>query len=445
METTQAKHQSTAEEWAALDSAEQQELLASLSDEEALAVLYDWSIWARPDQTTPEGDWFCWNMISGRGAGKTRTGSETVRGWVEESPHPIRIALVAESAADVRDVMLEGESGLITISPPWNKPLFQPSKRRVVWPNGSVATCFSGDKPAQLRGPQFHKAWVDELAKFQYPDDVWDNLELGLRLGIKPQVLNTTTPRPIPLIKTLINDPDNITTTVSTYANMANLSSKFIKRILSKYEGTRLGRQELHAELLSDTPGALWTLDLIEKNRAKVEFDRQRIVIAVDPAVSSEPDSDETGIIVACKGSDRKGYVLLDASGVYSSDRWPTLVCELYDRFDADRVVAEKNNGGDLVASVMRTKKENLPIRLVHASKGKGVRAEPVAALYEQGRVKHVGMFAHLEDQLTLITRDGYTGRGSPDRADALVWAMTDLMLGVWTSTDSDDYEDSRK
>lgn len=439
--------QSVAEQWASLDEVERDALIAELSEEQAEQLLYDWSIWARPDQEIPPGDWFCWGMISGRGAGKTRTGAETIRQWVEDSEKPIRIALIAESSADVRDVMLEGESGLITISPPWNRPIFQPSKRRVTWPNGSVATCFSGDKPDQLRGPQFHKAWIDEIAKFQYPDDVWDNLELGLRLGTNPQVLVTTTPRPIPVIKKLVDDPDTIITTVSTYANIANLSTRFIKRVLGKYEGTRLGRQELHAEILMDTPGALWTYKMIEKaqiDRAKVPT-MIRKVIGVDPAVSSTEDSDETGIVVAGKGEDRKGYVLADMSGVYSSDEWPSLVCRLFDEYEVDRVIAEKNNGGDLVKSVLQTKNPNLPITLVHASRGHSARAEPIAALYEQDKVKHVGRFARLEDQMVIITRDGYQGRGSPDRCDGMVWAMTNLMLGVWTSADPDDYAGSKR
>jgi phage terminase large subunit-like protein len=395
----------------------------------------------------PDGaPWFCWSLISGRGAGKTRTGAETVRAWVEGSPTPIRIALIAESAADVRDVMLEGESGLITISPPWNKPHYSPSKRRVTWPNGSVATCFSGDKPDQLRGPQFHKAWVDEIAKFQYPDDVWDNLELGLRLGEAPQVLSTTTPRPIPVIKRMLSDPATIVTSVNTYANLANLSSSFIKRVLGRYEGTRLGRQELHAEILADTPGALWTLKMIEDNRIReMPDDIVRIVLAVDPAVSSEDESNETGIVIAASTRRRGAVILKDASGTYTADEWPTLVCRLAEEYGADRVVAERNNGGDLVKSVLRTKNLDLPISLVWASRGKVARAEPVAALSEQNRIKFLGVFPQLEDQLTVITRDGYQGKGSPDRADAMVWAITDLLLGVWTSTNPRDYVRSRR
>lgn len=436
---------STIEAWASLSEDERDAYIATLSDEEALQILYDWELWARPDQIAPEGDWFCWAMISGRGAGKTRTGAETIRGWVEASPDPIRIALVAESAADVRDVMILGESGIITISPPWNMPEYKPSKRLLIWPNGSQALCFSGDKPGLLRGPQFHKAWVDELAKFQYPDDLWDNLELALRLGDKPQALVTTTPRPIPIIKSLVQDEQTVVTTTSTYANLGHLAGSFIERVLKKYEGTRLGRQELHAEILSDTPGALWTADMLEESRATSLPEMRRIVIGVDPAVSSEENSDEVGIVVCGKGINGRGYVMRDASGVYTPDQWASMVIRLYQEFGADRVVAEKNNGGDLVESTLRTKNENISYRGVHAMRAKQLRAEPVAALYEQHKIKHLGMFARMEDQMMVTTRDGYQGRGSPDRMDAMVYAMTDLMLGAYTNTDPDAYVGSKR
>lgn len=441
---------SITEEWDRLSEEDKQQIVAELTDEQALEVLYDWSLWRRADQTPPEGDWFCWALISGRGAGKSRTGSEMVRAWAEqarEAGRPVRIALVAESAADARDVMVEGDSGILACSPPWWRPVYKPSKRRLVWPDGTQATHFSGDKPDQLRGPQFHYAWVDELAKFQYPEDVVDNLELGLRLGAHPRMVVTTTPRPIPAITELIEDPDTVVTRVSTYANIGNLAPRFIRRILEKYEGTRLGRQELHAEILTDMPGALWTQALLEGTRVeekKAPKEFVRIVIGVDPAVSAEEDSDETGIVVVGKTKDRHLYVLADASGVYTPDAWAEMVARLYRSYGADRVVAEVNNGGDLVEATLRTKNADLSYRKVHATRGKGLRAEPIAALYEQGKVHHVGMFARMEDQMTVTTRDGFQGRGSPDRMEAAVWAIWALMFGAFTSTDPDDYADSR-
>ena len=420
--------------------------MSTIPPEEMERVLYDWDIWSRPDQRVPKGDWFCWALISGRGAGKTRTGAETIKKWVGgPNDPPIRIALVAESAPDARDVMIEGDSGILSVSPPWNRPIYQPSKRRLTWPNGSIAITFSGDKPDQLRGPQFHKAWVDEIAKFQYPEDVWDNLELGLRLGQRPQAIVTTTPRPIKLIRDLVADPLTVMTRVSTYANIGNLAPTFIRRVVQKYEGTRLGRQELHAEILSDTPGALWTYDMIEANRVRVIPEMKRVVIGIDPAASSEDDSDETGLVVCGLGVDKKGYVLRDASGVYTPDQWARLAISLYREWGASRIVAEKNMGGDMVEDVIRTRWPNAPVTLVHASDRKEARAEPVAALYEQWKVKHLGSFAKMEDQMTLTTTDGYQGSGSPDRMDAMVWAMSNLMLGAVISYDEKDYAEYRR
>jgi phage terminase large subunit-like protein len=451
---------SIAEAWATLPEAERRSLLASLTDTEAARLNYDWSLWQRPDQREPDGQWFVWSLISGRGAGKTRTGAETVKQWVGDKKNPpIRIALVAESAADGRDVMIEGDSGILGVSPPWNMPKYMPSKRRITWPNGSIGIVFSGDKPDQLRGPQFHKAWVDELAKFQYPQECWDNLEMGLRLGDNPQAIVTTTPRPIPIIKDLIADPMNIVTRVSTYANIGNLSSRFINRVVKKYEGTRIGRQELHAELLLDVVGAFWSFQLIEDNRitgADVPA-LKRIVVAVDPAGEEKNERErarkeepnETGIVVCGKdygtGRQAKGYVLADASGIHSPHEWAKRAVMLYKEWGASMIVAEKNQGGQMVKHTIHTVDPNVRVKLVHATDSKEARAEPIAGLMEQGRVKHVGTFAKMEDQMSMMTTDGYIGVGSPDRADAMVWGLSELMLGSFVNTDPEAYEVYRR
>jgi phage terminase large subunit-like protein len=434
---------SFAETLAALTNDELDELLGEMDAEEALQLLYDWNTWARTNQVRPQFqpepmvDWFVWLLLAGRGSGKTRTGAETVREWVEEADEPIRIALVGQTSADVRDVMLQGESGLLTISPPWNMPVHQPSQRRVTWPNGSYAILFSGDAPDQLRGPQFHKAWVDELAKYQYPQETWDNLEFGLRLGEHPQAVVTTTPRPIPIIKDMLEDEQVKVTRGSSYENISNLASTFIRRVIRKYEGTRVGRQELHAEVLTDMPGALWSYAMIEQARVRHVPEMTRIVIGVDPAVTSHEDSDETGIVVCGKGTDGLGYVLRDLSGRYSPEKWAEKVSGAFYEYKADRVVAEVNNGGDLVETVLRSYDRNIAYKAVHASRGKIARAEPIAALYERGLMRHHGQFAAMEDQMTSynpgdVPTDAQRRKAkqlSPDRMDAMVWAFTELML----------------
>jgi phage terminase large subunit-like protein len=306
----------------------------------------------------------------------------------------------------------------------------------MTWPTGGhFAILFSGDTPDQLRGPQFHKAWVDELAKYQYPQEAWDNLEFGLRLGNHPQVVVTTTPRPIPIIKNLLEDDDVVLTRGSSYENIANLAPTFIRRVLKRYEGTRVGRQELHAELLTDVPGALWTYDLLEQHRVKALPEMVRIIVAVDPAVTSMENSDETGIIVCGKGVDNHGYVLRDYSRRVSPNMWAKAAVSAYHEWEADRIIAETNNGGDLVEATIRTVDPKVSFKKVQAARGKVPRAEPVAALYEQGKIHHYGQFAVLEDQQTSYTADGYMRQGridgstSPDRLDALVWGMTELMV----------------
>jgi phage terminase large subunit-like protein len=315
-----------------------------------------------------------------------------------------------------------GESSILKISPPWFMPEYEPSKRRLTWPNGVTATAFSGDEPDQLRGPQHGTAWVDELAKFKYPTLAWDNLEFGLRLGDNPQVVITTTPRPIPIIKQLLADPDIVDRVVSTYANLHNLAPSYIKRVVKRYEGTRLGRQELHGEVMDDVPGALWTRAIIEAGRVTKHPDLIRVVVGVDPAASTG----ETGIIVAGIDAGKHGYILDDLSTPGSPDTWGRQVVTGFYKHKADRAAVEANNGGDMVISTIATVDPKVATKKLWASRGKYTRAEPIAALYEQGRVHHVGMFATLEDEYcTWIPGDD-----SPNRLDAAVWALTELMLG---------------
>lgn len=399
--------------------------IQSLSLEEALYLLHDWTFWARPEQLIPPGDWRVFLILAGRGWGKTRTGAETVAEWVR-SGKCRRIALVAPTAADARDVMIEGESGLLNVGQPQERPTYEPSKRRLTWPNGAIATVFSADKPDRLRGPQHDGAWADEIAAWRYPE-AWDQLMFGLRLGDDPRVVATTTPRPIPLIKELVESDTTYVVRGSTYDNRANLAPAFFEKIIARYEGTRLGRQELYAEILTDVPGALWNRSMIEASRvSKVPTTLRRIVVSIDPAASANEDSAETGIIVAGIGEDGHGYVLEDVSLTASPDKWARQAVSAFYVHGADRIVAEVNNGGDMVEHTLRTVDRTVPYKAVRASRGKEIRAEPVAALYEQGRIHHVGYFGPLEDQLCTWL----PGEKSPDRLDALVWALTELMLG---------------
>jgi phage terminase large subunit-like protein len=392
---------------------------------ERVALEYEWRFWARPNQIAPEGAWHVWLVSAGRGYGKTRTGAEWVNDRAKRNPHE-RIALIGATAADTRDVMVEGESGILAVSPPWNRPHYEPSKRRLTWPNGAMATTYSAEEPDRLRGPQHGAAWADEVAAWAYPE-TWDQLMFGLRLGTDPRVIATTTPRPTALIRRLMKDPHTVVTRGSTFENAANLAPSFLADVRRKYEGTRLGRQELFAELLDDTPGALWNYAQIDALRVPRAPALRRIVVAIDPAVTANEESDETGIVVAGLGEDGHGYVLQDLSGKFSPDGWARLAVQAYRTYEADRIIAEVNNGGDLVERVIRTVDPHVPYTAVHASRGKRVRAEPVAALDEQGRVHHVGSFAALEDQM--CTWDSTTGERSPDRMDARVWAITELML----------------
>lgn len=407
--------------------------LEAFTEDELTELEYLWPAHARPKQLAPAGAWRTWLVMAGRGFGKTRVGAEWIREKAEADPRG-RFALVAATAADARDTMVEGESGILAISPPSFRPNYEPSKRRLTWPNGARATLFSADEPDRLRGPQHHAAWADELAAWRY-DDAWDQLQFGLRLGKDPRAVVTTTPRPTPLVRALIKDPTTIVTRGSTYENRANLAPAFLEKIVRKYEGTRLGRQELDAELLDDVPGALWKRADIDRRRVRQVPDLRRIVVAIDPAVTAQADSDETGIVVAGAGMcscDRgvpalHGFVLADRSGRSHPAEWAKAAVDEYRSRKADRIVAEVNQGGDLVESTIRTIDRSVSYRAVHAAKGKRTRAEPVAALYEQGKVHHVGSFAALEDQMT--TWDPLVDEKSPDRVDALVYALTDLLI----------------
>jgi phage terminase large subunit-like protein len=397
--------------------------------EDKLRLFWNWSKWrARREQLPPDSDtWLVWLLLAGRGFGKTRTGAQTVGAEVEAG-RARRIALVAPTAADVRNVMVEGESGILAVSPPWCQPIYEPSKRRLTWPNGAVAECYSADEPERLRGPQHDFAWCDELSSWRY-SHAWDMLMFGLRLGERPRVVVTTTPKPTRLIRDLAAAPTTVLTRGSTFANQENLAPSFMTVILAKYQGTRLGRQEIEAELLDQADGALWTRAGIESARVAPDDMPQmkRIVVAIDPAVTAGQGSDETGIVVAGLGVDGLVYVLADASGRFTPDEWGRRAVNLYADHKADRIVGETNNGGDMVAIMLRTVDPNVAYKGVTASKGKRTRAEPVSALYEQNRVKHAGAFPTLEDQM--CNWSPTSGEGSPDRVDALVWAVTELKL----------------
>lgn len=410
-----------------LPADERQALLDDLSDAEAEDLLYDWPAWARANQIPPPGDWRVWLILAGRGFGKTRTGAEWVRQQVEAGRRG-RLALIGATAADVRDVMVEGESGILAVSRPSFRPVYEPSKRRLTWPNGAMATTYSADEPDRLRGPQHDGGWADELAAWRRPE-AWDMFLFGLRLGADPQSVVTTTPRPTRIIKDLIAARTTATTRGSTYDNLDNLAPAFAEQIITKYEGTRLGRQELNAEILDDTPGALWTYGMFEDRRPAPDL--SMAVVAIDPSGGSDAEADEQGIIGAGLGVDGRGYVLADRSCKLSPDGWGRRAVQLYVDLQADLIVYERNFGGDMVEAVVRGAARDMGVtvatRAVTASRGKRVRAEPVAALYEQKRVSHVEQFTELEDQMTGWTPES---GASPDRMDALVWALTELMVG---------------
>ncbi|MEO6092176.1 MAG: terminase family protein [Novosphingobium sp.] len=410
--------------------------LRGLSEEERREFAYHWALWARDEQLAPDGDWRVWLMLAGRGFGKTRAGAEWVRTIASSDPQA-RIALVGASLGEARSVMVEGDSGLLAISAPRRRPRFEPSLRRLTWRNGAQATLYSAGEPESLRGPQHSHAWCDEIAKWDNAgaraSQAWDNLMLGMRLGETPRIAATTTPRAVPLVRQLLSWPAGEVALVRGRSedNRENLPARFLGDMRRRYGRSQLGRQELDGELIADVPGALWTRAIIEACREEAASSPPaRTVIGVDPPVSAHGDA--CGIVVVALGEDGIGRVLADCSVARPSpERWARAVAIAAAAWSADRVVAEANQGGAMVASVLRAADITLPLTLVHASRGKAARAEPVAALYEAARVRHAGMFPALEDELCGIVPGGdYQGPGrSPDRADALVWALTELML----------------
>lgn len=470
MQTTLALNAST---FRLLSPADQNKWLDALTEEEAKALSYDWrDFWARSNQVAPpindNNQWLVWLVLAGRGFGKTRTGAEFVREEVE-SGRARRIGLIAPTAADARDVMVEGDSGILSICPPWNKPKYEPSKRRLTWPNGAIATLYSADEPERLRGPQHDLIWADELASWRYME-TWDMAMFGLRLG-NPRVCVTTTPKPLSILRELMKSKSTVKTLGTTYENKENLAAAFFQNVVTKYEGSRLGRQELEAEILDDVAGALWTYKLLDQTRTRFENlpgmlgqftngdipkdmseeDRvkyirncmQRVVVAVDPSGTkgttshvnlSDTSPNDVGIVVVGKGIDGHAYILEDLTINASPAVWGQRVVDAYYKWNGDRVVAERNFGGAMVEFVIRAADPRVPYREVHASRGKHIRAEPCASLYERTpqkmpTVHHLGTFAHLETQMTQMTSQGYVGDGSPDRLDAAVWGITELML----------------
>lgn len=414
--------------------------LADLPSAHLSFLAWDWQTWARDDQLPPDADaqgrpWRTWLILGGRGSGKTRAGAEWVRAEVDHLARSGgsgggRIALVGETLDQVRSVMVEGVSGLLAVHPPGARPRFEQSKRQLVWPNGVVAQLFSAEDPESLRGPQFAAAWLDEIAKWRYAEQTWDMLQFGLRLGTMPRQVVTTTPRPVPILKRIMGDDSTVVTRVRTSDNAANLAPAFIAEMERRYGGTLLGRQELEGELIEDMSGALWRREWIEQHRLSVAPPLQRTVVAVDPPVTATRSSDACGICVAGLGPDGRAYVVADRTLQGREPQvWARAAIAAYCDFAADRIVAEVNQGGDLVQNILRQIDPTVPIRMVRATRGKWVRAEPVAALYAEGRVAHVGQHAALEAQMLAFGADGLSAGRSPDRLDALVWALTELIL----------------
>lgn len=427
--------------------AERQQAFSGLGDSDFESLEYDWGYWGRPSQLAPEGEWSVWAIVAGRGFGKTLSGAQWVRGLMCGSTPLERgvcqhMALVGESADEVRKVMVgDGKreddvesSGLLQVHPPDFRPKYEPSKKRLTWPNGAIASIYYATEPDLLRGPQHDAAWCDEFAKWRYVQETWDQLQFGLRAG-DPRVCITTTPKPIKLLKEILADTTTVKSVGSTFDNAANLPQKFLQTVLRKYQGTRLGRQELFAEILEDVEGAMWNrtmLDALRRKPGEVP-PLVRVVVGLDPAVTSGEDSDETGIVVVGLGVDGHGYVFDDFSGIYTPNEWSLKTIAAYRNpmRPADRVIGEVNNGGEMIEHTLRVVDASVSYKSVHASHGKVTRAEPVAALYEQKLVHHVGGFPQLEDQMCEFTTgfDKKEAGYSPDRMDALVWALTELML----------------
>ncbi|MGL4440978.1 MAG: DNA-packaging protein [Bosea sp. (in: a-proteobacteria)] len=401
--------------------------------------LADWQFWARADQLPPPGDWHTWLMIGGRGAGKTRAGAEWVRALaLGEKPMTAparRIALVGETFADVRDVMIEGVSGLLSVHAKTERPTWKPSNRRLTWPNGAIAQVFSAEDPESLRGPQFEAAWCDEIGKWRYASETWDMLQFGLRLGAHPRCLATTTPRPTPLLRALLNDADTAISRARTRDNAFNLAPAFLSAMAKAYGGTRLGRQELDGEMITERADALWSRAMLEGLRTRIVPPLARICVAIDPPASSGRHADACGLVVAGITGDGIVHVLEDATlARVKPAEWAARAAALYQRWQADCIVVEVNQGGEMATSVLHQVDDTLPVVAVRATRGKYLRAEPVAALYARGRVRHVGALPELEDEMCDFGPGGLSSGRSPDRLDALVWAVTHLALGVRSS-----------
>ncbi|MDR1475322.1 MAG: terminase family protein [Holosporales bacterium] len=406
-----------------------------LQAQQKIKARYDWKINARESQRIPEGDWKIWLILAGRGFGKTRTGAETVRHWVVGGLCK-RIGLIANSINDARAVMIEGESGILSVTPPWEDVVFEPSNHIVKWKKqNAIAQVFSAQTPEKLRGPQFDAVWIDELAKFKNAKEVLDQATFALRLGKSPRMVITTTPRATRVIKSLIARDDVFLTKGSTFENENNLAPQYIEQMTKRYSGTKIGAQELYAEIVEDNVSALWSWDAIDNARKMPSgMQLQRIVIGIDPAVTASNRSDETGIIVA--GIDEEGRVLVleDVSTREPSEVWASIVADCYEKYKANTVVVEVNAGGDLVEQILRSTNKGMHIKKVRASNGKLVRAEPISVLYKTGKVFHNQIFHKLEKQMTSYT--ARPGEKSPDRLDALVWALTELTRHTETDTD---------
>jgi len=428
--------QITAQTLRELPDAEVSAALKQLGAEKTEELQHSWEFWARPEQLEPKGNWNIWVALAGRGWGKTRAGAEWVRHRIKKGDKIVHC--VAPTKGDVRRVMVEGDSGLINVcwkgdksyrGSPLGLPIWSPTNNTLTWENGAKAVFFSAEDPERLRGPQAYSAWTDELCAWRNAQETWDMLQFGLRLGRRPQVFVTTTPKTTKLIRNILDDDKTTVSTGSTYDNSANLADTFLDAVRKTYEGTRLGRQELYAEILDEASGALWNRTLL----ASCEVDKDdvptlnRIVVSIDPAVTSNAESDMTGIVVAGVDVNGRAYVLEDHTGRYTPQQWAAKAVELYREHMADRIVAERNQGGDMVRHTLHTEDETVPVKLVHASRGKMARAEPVSALYEQDKVRHVKGLNDLEDQM--VQWEPLGSIGSPDRLDALVWAITDLSL----------------
>ena len=421
-----SKHLSSAEKFALMSYETRVQRFDELDADEMLELLYQWEFWARPNQLIPPGDWTTWLIMAGRGFGKTRVGAETCRIWARTNR---LVNIIAPTSDDARDVCIEGESGILAVCPPDERPLYKPSKRLLLWPNGARSLIFTADEPERLRGKQHMKLWADELAAWRFSES-WDQARFGLRLGENPQAVVTTTPKPIKVVKDILKDASTFLTRGSTYDNRSNLAEAFYSHIITKYEGTRLGRQELNAELLEDRPGALWTHKLIDDHRVTKMPPLRRIGVALDPATTSTEKSDEWGIVGA--GMDDRTpphfYVFVDASEILTPNAAARKAITLHDEWEMDYIVGETNQGGDMVESILRLMGFRYKYKGVHASRGKFTRAEPISSLYEQGRVHHVGTFATMEDEMCEYDPD--IDDPSPNRMDALVWILTKLSAG---------------